>query len=75
MIREYLAYRLANLVTPLSFRARLARGTYVDAQVEEKIATHSALFLEHENDVARRLGGREVRLPHMAFNEFDKPTR
>ena len=71
VIREYLAYKLASLVTPFSFRARLARGTYVDARSKKKLSTHSALFLEHENDVARRLGGREARLPHMVFNEFD----
>jgi hypothetical protein len=72
VIREYLAYKLANLVTPLSFRARLARGTYVDSRSKKKLSTHAALFLEHENDVARRLGGRDVKLPHMAFNEFDQ---
>jgi hypothetical protein len=71
VMREYLAYKLANLVTPLSFRARLARGTYVDARSKKTLSTHSALFLEHENDVARRLGAREVRLPHMIFSEFD----
>jgi hypothetical protein len=72
VLREYLAYKLANLVTPLSFRARLARATYIDARSKKRMSTHSALFLEHENDVARRLGGREVRLPHMVFSEFDK---
>ena len=72
VIREYLAYTLANLVTPLSFRARLARGTYVDARSKNRVSTHSALFLEHEHDVARRLGGRDVRVPHMAFADFDK---
>jgi hypothetical protein len=71
VIREYLAYKLANLVTPLSFRARLARATYVDARSKKKLSTHSALFLEHESDVARRLSGRDVRQPHMVFNEFD----
>ena len=72
VMREYLAYTLANLVTPLSFRARLARATYIDARTKKKLSTHSALFLEHENDVARRLGGREVRVPHMVFNDFDR---
>jgi hypothetical protein len=72
VMREYLAYKLANLVTPLSFRARLARGTYVDARSKKPVSTHSALFLEHENDVARRLGGRGVKLPHMGFKEFDQ---
>jgi hypothetical protein len=72
VMREYLTYKLANLVTPLSFRARLARATYIDARTNRKLSTHSALFLEHENDVARRLSGREVRVPHMVFNDFDK---
>ena len=71
VIREYLSYKLANLVTPFSFRARLARGTYVDARSNKRLSTHRALFLEHENDVARRLGGREVRLPHLLFKDFD----
>lgn len=72
VIREYLAYTLANLVTPLSFRARLARATYVDARSKKKLSTHSALFLEHENDVARRLSGREAKLEHMPFDQFDR---
>ena len=72
VIREYLSYKLANLATPLSFRARLPRGTYVDAASKRKLSTHNALFLEHENDVARRLSGREVRQPHMMFADFDK---
>jgi hypothetical protein len=72
VVREYLSYTLANLVTPLSFRARLARATYVDAASRRTLSTHNALFLEHENDVARRLSAREVRQPHMAFKDFDR---
>jgi hypothetical protein len=75
VMREYLTYKLANLVTPLSFRARLARATYVDARTAKKLSTHSALFLEHENDVARRLTGREVRVPHMAFTPTTRSGR
>lgn len=71
VIREYLAYKLANLVTPLSFRARLASATYIDARSKKTLSTHSALFLESESDVARRLGGRQVRQPRMVFNEFE----
>jgi hypothetical protein len=55
----------------MSFRARLARATYVDARSKKPIGTHAALFLEHESDVARRLEGREVRQTHMAFADFD----
>lgn len=71
VLREYLSYRLSNLVTPRSFRARLARGTYVDAKTKKTIATRNALFLEHDNDVARRLGGRDVSLPRIEFKDLD----
>jgi hypothetical protein len=71
VLREYLSYRLSNLVTPRSFRARLARATYVDAKTKKTIATRNALFLEHDNDVARRLGGRDVSLPRIEFKDLD----
>jgi hypothetical protein len=74
VIREYLTYKFANLVTPLSFRARLARATYVEAKSKKPISTHHAMFLEHENDVARRLGGRDVSLPHLMFKDLDQNT-
>src|SRR5262245_29827310 len=64
-LKEYLTYRLFNLVTPLSFRARLARATYVEAKSKKAIATRYAIFIEHENDVARRFGGRIVELPRI----------
>jgi hypothetical protein len=71
VLREYLAYRLSNLVTPRSFRARLARATYVDAKTKKTISTHNALFLEDDDDVAHRLGGRTVELPRIEFKDLD----
>jgi hypothetical protein len=73
-LKEYLTYRLFNLVTPLSFRARLARATYVDAKTKKTIGNRYAIFVEHENDVARRFGGRIVELPRIQFKDLDAPT-
>jgi len=73
-LREYLTYRLFNLVTPLSFRARLARASYVDAKTKTTIAGRYAILIEHENDVARRFGGRIVELPRMVFDDLDAAT-
>jgi len=73
-LREYLTYPLFNLVTPRSFRARLARATYVDEKSKKPITTRNAIFIEHENDVARRMGGRIVELPRTAFKDFDPAT-
>ena len=69
-LREYLTYRLFNLVTPLSFRARLARATYVDAKTKKTISNRYAILVEHENDVARRFGGRIVELQRIQFNDL-----
>ena len=69
-----LTYRLFNLVTPLSFRARLARATYVDAKTKKTVSNRYAIFIEHENDVARRFGGRIVELNRIQFTDLDAPT-
>ena len=71
VLREWTAYRLQNLVTPQSFRARLARGTYVDAVSGKTLTTRNALFLENDDDVARRMGGRIVELQRLQFKDVD----
>jgi hypothetical protein len=73
-LKEYLTYRLFNLVTPLSFRARLARATYVDTITKKTIGNRYSIFIEHENDVARRSGGRNVELQRISFDDLDAPT-
>ena len=73
-IREYLTYRLFNMITPLSFRARLGRATYVDVTSKKTVATRYSIFIEHENEVARRFGGRIAELPRIVFTDLDGPT-
>ena len=74
MTKEHLTYKLTNLVTPFSFRARLARATYIDAKTKKQVSQHAAVWLEHENDVARRLSGRDVSLPRIEFKDLDKDS-
>src|SRR5262249_41376542 len=74
VMKEYLTYKLANIVTPFSFRARLAHGTYIDSKNNKTIATHNALFLEHDNDVSHRLNGRDVSLPRIEFKDLEKDS-
>ena len=73
-LREYLSYPLFTMVTPLAFRARLARATYVDEASKKKSGPRYALFLEHENDVGRRNQGRIVELPRVEFKALDGAT-
>src|SRR6185503_11877693 len=57
VLREYLVYRLYNLLTPVSFRARLARTTYVDAANKQDSITRYSFLLEDEKHLAERAGG------------------
>jgi hypothetical protein len=72
--REYAAYRIYNLLTPRSFRARLARATYVDAKSGKEIETRNAMFIEDDDDVAKRLSGRVDDTEKLRFVHFDDDT-
>ncbi len=70
--REYLAYKLFNFVTPMSFRARLATGTYVDSASGKEIAKHTAMFIENEDDLARRMGGKVREMRGALFDDLEQ---
>lgn len=55
VLLEYSAYRLYNLLTPVSFRARLANIDYVDDS-GRPYASRIGFFIEELEDVARRNG-------------------
>lgn len=56
VVQEYLLYRVYNLLTPFSQRARLLRATYVDQSSPGSSVTRYAILLEEDEDVARRTG-------------------
>jgi hypothetical protein len=56
-LQEYLIYRLYNVMTPASFRVRLARITYVDSKGREDTRERWGFLIESERAMAERLGG------------------
>lgn len=74
LLREYLAYRIYNLITHQSFRARLAKVTYVDKASGKTTGTRLGMFLEDETDVAHRLEGRVVELQRLMFDDLDSDS-
>ena len=72
--REYSAYRIFNLLTPRSFRARIAKATYVDEVTKKPIANRMALFIEDDDDVARRMEGRTIATQKLVFRQVDYDT-
>ena len=71
ILREYAIYRMFNVLTPRSFRARLARVTYMDTGRQRPVGTEFGLFIEDVDDVAKRLEGRETTLEQVIFGRVD----
>jgi len=55
VLREYLAYRMLNVMTDRSFQVRLLEVTYVDSEGRRPRMVRSAFLIEHENRLADRL--------------------
>jgi hypothetical protein len=54
VVSEYLAYRILNLLTDISFRARLMRITYVYTDSKREIESY-AILIEHKERLAKRI--------------------
>jgi hypothetical protein len=57
VLQEYLAYRVYQLLTPVSFRVRLVQITYEDVSEEYDTRTKTAFLIEDEDQMAWRNDG------------------
>jgi len=71
LLREYLAYEYYQLLTPMSYRVKLAEVTYVDSRKKEKPFTRLAFFLEPTEELANRLEGTEVETYGMTMDQLE----
>jgi hypothetical protein len=55
VLREFLVYKIFNLITDYSFKARLAKVTYQDSLGKRDIETKYGILLEDEYALAKRL--------------------
>lgn len=70
ILEEYLAYRIFNLLTDISFRVQLAAITYVDTSGRDSPISRLAFLIEDEDAVAERLGGEVLEAPRASPNNF-----
>ena len=70
---EYLAYRLYNAITPMSFRVRPVQVTYREAG-GERSDTHFGFLIEDTDDLARRNGRveLEVQTEQIGYSQLDE---
>jgi hypothetical protein len=70
VIREYLAYRILNLLTDISYRVRLVRITYVDSEGKHDDRTQYGFFIEHKKRLSKRIGHAEIKTPKIRTNQL-----
>ncbi len=71
VLLEHLIYRSFNLLTDHSFRARLARITYLDAAGKRDTLTRYSFFIEDDDRMASRLGGEVLDLKEVHDESTD----
>ena len=72
VLQEYLIYKIYNLLTPRSFRVRLARVTYIDARGRSDPLTKPAFFIEDDDRMAARNGAQIVKTRGAAMEDLDR---
>jgi hypothetical protein len=61
VLKEYLCYKIYNIISPISFRVRLVRMTYVDTGRKSKVSEGWAFMIEPERVLAKRFGALVVK--------------
>lgn len=71
ILQEYLVYKMYNLLTNYSFKARLSQVTYRDSAANREPETKRAFLLEDETDLAKRNGAKVSNLKQLRPNQLD----
>lgn len=71
IMKEYLAYRAYNILSPNSFRVQLIEITYHDANGKHADRTATTFLIEDTDEMAARVGGEEVDLLGQPAEAYD----
>ena len=71
VLREYMAYRILQILTDRSFRARLLRITYVNNEKDDDPMTKYGFVIEDDDSVGERLGMEARDVKSLAYNDLD----
>ena len=69
LLKEFLVYRMYNLLTDSSFRVKLLQIDYIDSEDKMKPLTKYGFIIESHNHLAERLQG--VRIDRAGINTWD----
>ncbi len=69
LLKEFLVYRMYNLLTDSSFRVKLVQIDYIDSEDKMKPLTKYGFIIESHNHLAERLQG--IRIDRAGVNTWD----
>jgi hypothetical protein len=73
VVSEYLAYRIFNILTDVSFRVRLVNMTYI--YTDRSLTRQSlAVFIEHKDRLGKRLGAKPLEVAGTDVVNLDAAT-
>lgn len=67
VLKEYLAYRILNLLTDYSFRARLLQVTWSDTERNGEEMTRYGFLIEDDDRLGKRIGAKRAEVPHSGY--------
>jgi hypothetical protein len=65
LLKEYLVYRMYNIITENSYRVRLLRVNYINSAKNNRVATEYAFVIEPDEMLANRIGAYDVRTTNL----------
>jgi hypothetical protein len=71
VISEYLAYRIFNLLSDASYRARLLRVTYTYTDDDRQVQSY-AIFIEHKDRLEKRLNAKTIQIDDPGTEKIEK---
>jgi len=74
LLKEYLAYKIYENITPISFKTYFLKINFIDSQDKKKPYTSYSFFLEDIDDLAERNNAIEVENQNLLPVHLDRPT-
>lgn len=67
VLKEYLCYRIYNIISPVSFRVRLIRMKYVDTGRDNRVSEGWAFMIEPQEMLAERKDASQVKMDDLTM--------
>ncbi len=71
LLKEYLVYKILNVLTPVSFNVRLLKVSYIDSEKDGKPLERYGFFIEHKKRLAARVNLPTSEVARIRTSELD----